>query len=170
MADGTSSGLAAGTSGAPQTTLENAELQINAINNEDSAVQSSLISELESRGTKFSKNDIVFITKDATGQIVWLEKGNSRAGLQHILNGNGVTTKGHASDFEKAFGVSRSNIPTYLKKAITDGTIISNIQKCVGGREVFERIYQYLGNYYIVTGIGTNGFIVSAYPKRYRKD
>ena len=47
--------------------------------------------------------DMVFITRDATGQVVWLESGNSGAGLEHILHGNG-TTKGHAGDFKKALG------------------------------------------------------------------
>ena len=30
----------------------------------------------------------------------------------------------------------------------------------------FERVFSYEGNYYIVTGIGTNDFIVSAYPHK----
>lgn len=30
----------------------------------------------------------------------------------------------------------------------------------------FERVYSYQGNYYIVIGIGTNGFIISAYPHK----
>ena len=30
------------------------------------------------------------------------------------------------------------------------------------------RVYEYKGNYYTMTGIGTNGFIVLAYP--FRKD
>lgn len=28
----------------------------------------------------------------------------------------------------------------------------------------FERVYYYEGSYYVMTGIGTNGYIVSAYP------
>ena len=34
---------------------------------------------------------------------------------------------------------------------------------------VYERTYYYNGEHYVVTGIGTNGYIVSAYPKRIRK-
>ena len=47
-----------------------------------------LIKELEKNRIKFNKKDIIFITKDGTGQTLWLEKGNSSAGLEHILNGN----------------------------------------------------------------------------------
>lgn len=30
--------------------------------------------------------------------------------------------------------------------------------------ENFERVYKYQGSYYILAGIGSNGFLVSAYP------
>ena len=71
----------------------------------------ALITELKEKGIKFTEKDIIFITRDKTGQIVWLEKGNSSAGLEHILNGN--------------------------------------------------------GKYCVMTGIGSNGFIVTAYPVEY---
>ncbi|MBD5101315.1 MAG: toxin [Subdoligranulum sp.] len=125
----------------------------------------TLIAELEKNGTKFTKENIVFITKDQTGQIVWLEKGNSFAGLEHILNGNGKSS-GHAADFEKAFGVTRDNIPSYLEKVITNGEVVRNEIVKKGSRSGYERIYYYEGNYYVMTGVGTNGFIISAYPIR----
>ena len=129
---------------------------------------SDLIAGLEKSGVKFTKENIVFITKDATGQTVWLETGNALAGLQHILDGDGRTS-GHAADFERAFGVTREAIPGYLQKVVTDGIVVSNELKKIGSREGYERIYYYEGNHYVITGVGTNGFIISAYPKR-RKD
>ena len=129
----------------------------------------SLISELEENGIKFTKEDIVFITKDRTGQTVWLENGNSSAGLEHILYGNGKSP-GHAADFEKAFGVSKTGLPQYLQKVITQGNVISNKLIKRGSREGFERVYYYEGRYHVVTGIGTNGFIISAYPKRIKEE
>lgn len=126
----------------------------------------NLINELESNNIKFSKEDIVFITKDKTGQTVWLEKGNSFAGLEHIINGNG-RTPGHAKDFEKAFGVSKSQLPDYLHEVISNGSVISNKLKNINGLSGFERIYYYEKKYYVMTGIGTNGFIVTAYPIEY---
>ena len=94
-----------------------------------------------------------------------MESGSKSAGLEHILHGNG-TTPGHASDFAKAFGVSESKVPEYLHRAITNGTVISNTEKPIGNRMGFTRQYHYEGNYYVVADIGSNGYIVSAYPKR----
>lgn len=144
------SGLYKNTKGARNNTTEN------------------LIKQLENSGVKFSKKDIVFITKDKSGQTVWLEKGNLNAGLNHILEGNGIT-KGHADDFQRAFGLSKSEIPSYIEKVITHGSIVDNKLKPIGNRMGYERTYYYNGEYHVVTGIGTNGFIVSAYPKRIGK-
>lgn len=119
-------------------------------------------------GVKFTKENIVFITRDATGQTVWLETGNNSAGLRHILDGNGISS-GHAADFERALGVSREHIPSYLEKVISHGTVVSNKIVKKGSREGYERTYYYEGNHYVITGIGTNGFVISAYPRR-RKD
>ena len=133
-----------------------------------SGTRSQLIQELKDNKIKFSEKDIQFIAKDKTGQTVWLENGNSGAGLKHILDGNG-TTKGHADDFQRAFGITRTQVPAYLEKVITNGKIVDSKIKPVGNRMGYERTYYYNGNYHVVTGIGTNGFIVSAYPKRIRK-
>ena len=126
----------------------------------------SLMKELENSGVKFTKEDVVFVTKDATGQTVWLEKGNKTAGLEHILNGDGKSP-GHAEHFEKAFGISKEQIPSFLNKLISSGSVISNQLKIINGRAGFERIYYYNGKHYVMTGIGTNGFIVTAYPIEY---
>jgi hypothetical protein len=37
--------------------------------------------ELAASGFKFTANEIVFIAKDKTGQLIWLETGNKSAGL-----------------------------------------------------------------------------------------
>lgn len=49
----------------------------------------------------------------------------------------------------------------------SDGQVVSNTLKITNGRQGFERIYYYDGKHYVLTGIGTNGFIVSAYPIEY---
>ena len=128
--------------------------------------EQDLVAELKKKGVKFTKQDIVFITKDGTGQTVWLEKGNSSAGLEHILNGDGKSP-GHAADFERAFGIQRESIPYFLKNVISNGKVVSNTLKLVNGRQGYERIYYYDGKHYVLTGIGTNGFLVSAYPVEY---
>ncbi len=94
-------------------------------NGERNHVAEALIADLEKNGVKFTKENLVFITQDETGQTVWLETGSPYAGLKHILDGNGQTP-GHAVDFKKAFGVSRDQIPSFLEKVISKGTVIDN--------------------------------------------
>ena len=60
----------------------------------------AFIQELRNRGEKVNEEKIVFITKDATGQIIWLEKGNNLAGLEHIM-------QRHEKDFKKALGIDK---------------------------------------------------------------
>ena len=163
------SGLAHGTNGSPQLTTENSEAERVAQDNEADVVQSVLIEELEQSNVKFTLKDIVFVTRDKTGQIVWLETGNSMAGLKHILDGNGKTP-GHAADFERAFGVKRDDLPAYLKTVIAHGKIVSDNIVKVGARDGYERVYYYEGKHVVVTAIGMNGFIVSAYPKRIKEE
>ena len=127
--------------------------------------RADLISELRKNNIKFSEKDIVFIVRDTTGKIVWLENGNSSRGLKHILDGaNGG--KGHAKDFNNIFGISREKIPSFLKKVFSSGIIVANKKVVRYGKEGYERIYAYSGQYVILTAIGTNGFVVTAYPKR----
>ena len=171
---GSDSGLAHGTSGSPQSTIESGEYAAKVAENErrleESAktpmIDEGLVKVLEGNGVKFSREDMVFITRDATGQVVWLENGNSGAGLEHILHGNGIT-RGHARDFENAMGLSESEVPRYLHRVITHGEVVSNrLKPLANGRMGYTRVYYYGGRYNVITGIGTNGFITSAYPTR----
>ena len=134
--------------------LENAG-EVRYTDNSEDFTSEQLIRELEENNIKFTKENIVFITKDQTGQTVWLEKGNSSGGLEHI-------TIRHADDFLSKNGVEESSIPAYLKSVFQTGEIeYSRISRNNGG---FEKLYKYNGQYYLLSGIGENGFIVSAYP------
>lgn len=126
--------------------------------------EETLKNELRRNNIKFNEEDIQFIVRDKTGQIVWLESGNNNAGLKHILDGKDGNS-GHAKDFERAYGIKRDEVSSFLKNVLTEGTIVSNqLHSISGGKLGYERIYKYQGNYYTLVGIGTNGFIVSAYP------
>lgn len=171
---GSDSGLAHGTNGSPQATIESGEYAAKVAENEmrlresvkGPMIDEDLVKELEKNGVKFSRGDMVFITRDATGQIVWLESGNSGAGLEHILHGDG-TTKGHADNFKEALGLSESEVPGYLHRVITHGEVISNqLKPLSNGRMGYTRVYYYGGRCNIITGIGTNGFITTAFPTR----
>ena len=42
--------------------------------------------ELADSGVKYNPDDVVMITKTPDGTLVWLEKGSSSTGLQHIID------------------------------------------------------------------------------------
>lgn len=117
----------------------------------------SLIKELEKSGVKLTKENVVFATKDATGQTVWLEKGNKAAGLEHII-------QRHSRDFTEKHGTNSDNISTYLKRVFSNGKVEYARQTYKNGKMGYEKLYNYNGQYYLLTGVGTNGFIVTAYP------
>lgn len=114
-----------------------------------------LISALEKNGVKFAKENIVFITKDGTGQTVWLETGSQSTGMQHIISR-------HADDFKSKHGVAKADIAKHLETVFRQGKIeYSRITPKTGG---YERLYSLNGKYYLLSGVGKNGYIVSAYP------
>ena len=116
-----------------------------------------LLSELVNNGCKFTEESIVFITKDKEGKLIWLERGDANAGLNHII-------ANHKVNFEIAFGIKEDEIALYLYNAITYGIMVdSKPSKIKGG---LDRIYEYDGNYYTFVGMGDNGFIVTSFPTR----
>ena len=117
----------------------------------------NLISELARKEYKYNENDIIFIAKDSDGKLVWLERGNEVAGLEHIV-------KNHGADFSNAYDIQKEEIALYLYNAITNGKVVKSIPSKIKGG--LDRIYEYDGNYYTLVGMGDNGFIVTAFPTR----
>lgn len=160
--------LAHGTQGNPQITLEQYEHATMVAKNEaalkkyaDSLplVDPSLIDEMKQLGVKFNEEEVILTTRDATGQVIWLETGNSGAGFTHIQK------RGHVDQLAKKFGVETSEVPKLIRNVIRDGKIISNETDLRNGHEVCKRVYEYNGTKLMLVALGTNGFIVSAYPK-----
>ena len=134
-----------------------------------SLAKDPLVKDLLNKGVKINLKETLFVIKDKTGMVVWLEKGSTKGGLLHILDGNGKSP-GHAGDFKNALGLSRGEIPTYIRTVVSNGKLVSSKTVVVGnGRIGYERIYYHGGKYHLVTGIGTNGYIVSAYPVKFKK-
>ncbi len=158
---GSESGFAHGTSGSPQSTFESWMYALKVLKNEraveNSMINENLVAELERKGVKFSRENMLFITRDKTGQIIWLENGSKGAGLEHIQ-------MRHARDFADKVNVRESDIPAFLHRVITYGTVVENKIVKRHGRDGYSRKYRYAGRDYILTGIGLNGFLVSAYP------
>lgn len=117
-----------------------------------------LINELVSQGVKINVDDVVAITEDSLGNIVWLEKGHlgkNAAGLKHILDK-------HESQFNKQ-GISTEEIPQYLMTAVKTGHVVDYQGKGTS-RPIYEFVYEGKTRRVAIT-IGDNGFIVGANPK-----
>lgn len=116
-----------------------------------------LIKELERNGVKFSKENIIFITKDKAGQTVWLEKGNSSAGFEHIV-------QRHSKDFAEKHKINSDSIASHLNYVFTNGKVEYTRETNKNGKTGYEKLYNFKEQYYLLTGVGTNGFIVTTYP------
>ncbi|MBC1549611.1 hypothetical protein HCJ28_06600 [Listeria sp. FSL L7-1434] len=90
------------------------------------------------------------IGKDSSGKLLWLEKGNDKAGLKHIVNG-------HAENFN-AKGIQ--DIPKFLHDTLK----INPIEQGIGPKGPFS-VYSINGQKYTLA-YGNNGFIVSFYPSK----
>lgn len=112
-----------------------------------------LLSQLQN--FKYNEREIVFIAKDKSGNIVWLERGNASAGLTHILIR-------HGRDFEKALGIRKEEIALHLYNAITNGELVDSYPSDV--EHGINHVYNYDGNYYTFVATGSNGFIVTSFP------
>lgn len=114
-----------------------------------------LLSELDSRGARFSREDVVGVVKTDGARIIWLEKGKSGeggSGLNHIV-------ERHGSEFAQN-GVRAQDIPNLLLSAVSHGKIVGYQGKGVG-RPIFEIAYKGRTHRVAIT-IGKNGYIVGA--------
>ncbi|QRX81611.1 hypothetical protein [Glaciimonas sp. PAMC28666] len=116
-----------------------------------STVKAKLLTKLEQSGTKLTPENVVAIKKLTDGRIVFLEKGDSARGLQHII-------ERHATDFANK-GISQADLPTVIMQAISQGKFVGKM----GTASVYEITYNGLSKH-IAVGVGNNGFIVTAFP------
>ena len=114
-----------------------------------------LIAELKKAAIKHTPENIIRITKDPSGKIVFLETGKAGdkgSGLLHIL-------ENHREDFLQR-GIAEEQIPDLIITAISEGTIIG-----IQGKS--RIIYQVEINgiiQYVSLEISHNGYLVSANP------
>ncbi|MDD5933593.1 MAG: hypothetical protein PUC70_04870 [bacterium] len=147
------SGLGVGTGSSPQGSLS----QGNVDSKVKELTKQHMIEQLTKAGVKFNQDDVLFVTKDKTDQLVWLENGNKDVGLTHIK-------ERHFSDFIEKHGIKKDNIVEHLRFVITTGKIEYSKTTIRNGRLGYERLYNKNGQYYLLSAIGTNGFLVTAYP------
>ncbi len=158
--------LAHGTTGNPQTSIDQEFYAYVVRDNErrlrdlvlDPMIDESLVAELERLEVKFNRKEMVFIARDKTGQIVWLENGTSSAGLTHLEK------RGHIGDLSRKFCVDESDVPRLIRNIVRDGKVVSNKLVDRHGRKGYERTYEYREHKVVLAAIGTNGFLVTIYP------
>ena len=112
----------------------------------------ALIEEVITNGEKISPEKVVMITRDPSGKIVWLETGDERSGLQHIIDN-------HAHEFNGR-GITTEDIPDYVLEAVYQGNVVGT-----QGKRDPRTIYEFIYNgetHRIAVQISTNGYIVSA--------
>ena len=115
----------------------------------------ALIDEVIASGEKISPEKVVMITRDPTGKIVWLETGNEKSGLQHII-------KEHGHQFN-GIGISNEDIPNYVLEAVYQGHVVGTQGKR-NPRTIYEFIYNGQKRR-IAIQVSDNGYIVGANPK-----
>lgn len=118
-------------------------------------VSTSLLDELTANGVKFTPENVVATTRSSNGKVVFLETGNSKAGLQHII-------EEHGSQFAQ-MGVSEAQIPSVVMKAVSEGKLIG-YQGSGAGRPIYELTINGQQQRIAVT-VGDNGFVVGANPR-----
>ncbi|MBC2095858.1 hypothetical protein HCJ53_06080 [Listeria welshimeri] len=107
-----------------------------------------LLDELSKSGVKYNPDDVIMVTKNAEKDLLWLEYGNNKAGLNHI-------EVRHATDFSKR-GIK--NIPEFIHDMLKNKPI-SIVESSKG----MNATYLINGKKYLIA-YGKNGFIVSVYP------
>lgn len=116
----------------------------------------ALIDEVIAKGEKISPDKVVLITREPSGRIVWLEEGDARAGLQHIIDRHGHEFNGK--------GIANADIPSFVLEAIHQGNIVGTQGKKDPPRMIYEFIYNGVKQR-IAVQVADNGFIVGANPK-----
>ena len=104
---------------------------------------------------KQSRSSRVFQTKT-----IYLETGDARGGLQHIM-------ARHGGDFQRKFGATGSrDVSKTIHDIITQGDWCTYGYQQNNSRGGFTVCYQINERSYLQVVVSSNGFIVTAYPRR----
>lgn len=120
---------------------------------EDRHVDHALIGEVQRQGHKISADRVMRIGRDQRGKVLWIEQGDDRAGVAHLLDVKRV------GDFT-SFGIAQNDIVDVVFKAATEGVPVG-----VTGIDRVVFLVDYHGKpMRIAVSIGKNGFIVGGNP------
>jgi len=111
-----------------------------------------LMEELANSGVKYTEEDVLMVTRNSNGDLLWLETGKEDAGLVHIL-------AEHESQFRDR-NIDGAERIVELLHEILQSTPIRGPRPSHNG---YEAIFEHNQKLYLV-GYGTNGFVVSFRP------
>lgn len=146
------SGLGIGTWSSPQGSLKqtNVDYKVNELS------KKYMIERLRKAEVKYDPDNVLFAINDSTGQLIWLEKGNEIAGLTHIKIR-------HSLEYADKGIMKDTDIVAHLQNIITTGKLEYSTIITKNGKQGYERLYSKNGEYYLLTAVGTNGFLITAY-------
>ena len=118
------------------------------------AERQAMIAEVVAARHKISPNAVVHVARAPDGQVVWLERGDGRTGLSHLLRAERI------ADFV-AVGVAPADIPGLAVRAILEGVPTGR-----SGRDGTVYDVDIGGGRHrdIIVVVAPNGYIVTAYP------
>ena len=119
-----------------------------------------ILKEMEDEEIKYSKDKIIFAARLDNNRKIFLERGDSKSGAQHII-------ERHGDDFAKAFSdlnVTKANLESYLSDVISKGKLVSSFRRDTNGKEGYRSVYYYKGHRTVVVSIAGNGYIVESRP------
>ena len=117
-------------------------------------VNPAMLDELAANGVKFTPQNVIATGRSANGQVVFLEAGNAKSGLQHIVTE-------HAKDFATV-GISESQISSVVMEAAINGRLVG-YQGAGTGRPIYEITFNGQMQRIAIT-VGDNGYVVGANP------
>lgn len=114
--------------------------------------RSALLRELEEQGIKHNPAEVVRIFRRPDGTIAFLEKGDARRGLAHVIGE-------HGPEFA-AKGISEKQIPDLIQTALEKGTVVGQQGRKMG-RPIYEVMFHGRMVKVAIT-VGGNGYVVGA--------
>jgi hypothetical protein len=118
----------------------------------------ALISKLKAANIKHDTDTLIEIKEDKQGNVVFLERGNEKAGYKHLLT--------HLNEFKQK-NVTPAIIPKLIMNALVEGEVVGYQGKGKGRaiyRSTFFAAQNDAGFMDIAITVGSNGFVVGANP------
>lgn len=144
-------GVAAPSRAAPPTRPKTPEKPRQTVSS--SAPDHALIVEVQQRGYKISSDRVVRIARDRDQRVVWLEEGDERSGLRHIMQPKKI------SNFQRA-GIPEDRIVDVVFDALVNGKFVGfmGVDRPVYEVELDGKVSR------IAITTGENGYVVGANP------